>query len=69
MKIKLSNKIEIFISLMLLVSIIFPGYVGSISIAQGEIISTEQFAGSRVVIIDGKAYATPQSDFMDQLHH
>jgi len=63
-KIKLSNMIKISISLMLIISIIFPSYMNSISIAQGEITSTEQFAGSRVVIIDGKAFATPQSDFM-----
>ncbi|NLY61995.1 MAG: hypothetical protein GX054_10915 [Clostridiales bacterium] len=64
MKIKFSKAIKIFIFLLLILSIIFPGYVDSPSIAQGEVTSTEQLVGDRVVIIDGRDYVAPQSDFM-----
>lgn len=64
MKIKLSNMIKILISLMLIISIIFPSYMNSTSIAQGEVTSSEELVGDGVNKIDGKYYVPPQSDFM-----
>jgi len=64
MKLKLSNMIKIFISLMLIISIICPSYMNSTSIAQGEVTSSEELVGDGVNKIDGKYYVPPQSDFM-----
>lgn len=64
MKIKLSNMIKILISLMLIISIIFPSYMNSTSIAQGEVTSTEKLVGKEVREINGRYYVPPQSDFM-----
>jgi len=63
MKYKLSNIIKIFLSLMLTISFIFPGYLNSTSVAEGEVTSSEELVGNRL-IIDGKAYVVPQTDFM-----
>lgn len=56
--------IKILISLMLIISIIFPSYMNSTSIAQGEVTSSEELVGDGVNKIDGKYYVPPQSDFM-----
>lgn len=56
--------IKIFISLMLIISIICPSYMNSTSIAQGEVTSSEELVGDGVNKIDGKYYVPPQSDFM-----
>ncbi|HZJ83766.1 MAG TPA: hypothetical protein VFD57_08170 [Clostridia bacterium] len=60
---KHSGIFRILISVLLILTMILPGILNTISIAEGEVSSSESFAGSSVVSMGGKAYLTSKSDF------
>lgn len=64
MESKLSKILKLIVSFTLIITMIIPGYGMKISIAQGEVTSSEYFVGDTVVRKDGKDYTVPKSGFM-----
>lgn len=63
MKFRFPRILKFIVSFMLIMTLILPNFIYSISIAEGEVTSVERFVGN-TVNIGGKDYILSQSEFM-----
>ena len=64
MELKFSKMLKLVVSVTLIITMFFTGQIGSRSVAQGEVTSSENLVREREITIGDRVYVIPQSDFM-----